>query len=83
MIEHLIKEKAVISENRDTTAEAVEVFFDQMRATLNEREKALLSTVKKYADIKLKELDSHHQKLKHDCDSITTIVDTDEKKGDQ
>ena len=79
MLQQLYKDKDMISNNSTATADAVQFFFERMRKVLGQREKALLSTVHKYGDIKLTRLDAHHQKLLEHRNAILQAVDKIEK----
>lgn len=59
----LFEDKAKLSDNSRQVSDSVRTYFDKIRRLLEEREKALLSTVHKYSDIKLTRLDIHYQTL--------------------
>ena len=75
MAQQLHKDKDAVSKNCTATTDAVHVFFDKMRKVLNQREKALISTVHKYNDIKLTKLDAQHQKLQEHRAAILKVVE--------
>ena len=75
MAQQLHKDKDALSKNCTVTTDAVRVFFEKMRKVLNQREKALISTVHKYSDIKLTKLDTQHQKLQEHRVAILQVVD--------
>ena len=79
MMEKLSKEREVVAKNCTDTSDAVKAFFNKTREVLNQREKALLSTVQKYSDIKLTKFDIHHQKLLDNRKAILRLVDSIEK----
>ena len=65
--------------NSNATREAVTAFFGELRQALEQREKAVLNTVRKYTDIKLSTLDLNHQKLQEDHMAITKGVENLER----
>ena len=75
MVQQLHKDKDAVSKNCTATTDTVRAFFEKMRKVLNQREKALLSTVHKYSDIKLTKLDTQHQKLREHHVAILQVVD--------
>lgn len=75
MAQQLHKDKDAVSKNCTATTDTVRVFFDKMRKVLNQREKALISTVHKYSDIKLTKLDAQHQKLQEHRAAILKVVE--------
>ena len=79
MLQQLHRDKENVSSNSTATTDAVRLFFEKMRKVLSQREKALLSTIQKYGDIKLTRLDTHHQKLREHHDAILEVVDKIEK----
>lgn len=79
MLQQLHKDMEIVSSNSTATTDAVRLFFEKMRKVLSQREKALLSTIQKYGDIKLTRLDTHHQKLREHHDAILEVVEKIEK----
>jgi hypothetical protein len=75
----LYQDRERVVANSNATREAAIVFFRELRQTLEQREKAVLNTVRKYTDIKLSTLDLHHQKLQEDHMAITSSVESLEK----
>ena len=75
MAQQLHKDKDAVSKNCTATTDAVRIFFEKMRKVLNQREKALISTIHKYSDIKLTKLDAQHQKLQEHRAAILQVVD--------
>ena len=75
MAQQLHKDKDAVSQNCSTTTDTVRAFFEKMRKALNQREKALLSTIHRYNDTKLTKLDTQHQKLQEHRVAILQVVD--------
>ena len=75
----LYQDRDAVVKNSDATHEEVSAFFRQLREALDQREKAVLSTVRKYTDLKLSTLDLHHQKFQEDHMAITGAVESLEK----
>lgn len=75
-MERLQQDRNIVMANSDSTRSAVEIYFDQLRRTLQEREEAVLYTLRKYTDIKLSTLDLHHQKLQEDHMAIKRAMDS-------
>ena len=72
----LLREHNVVTANRDKTARVVEAAFDKLSRALEDRKKALLSTLLKYTDIQLTRLDEHNQKLEGAHSAILQIIGT-------
>jgi len=49
--------------NREKTGRVIEAFFDKMSRALEDRKKALISTLLKYTDIHFTKLDEQSQML--------------------
>lgn len=75
-MERLQQDRNTVVANSDSTRSAVEIYFDQLRRTLQEREEAVLYTLRKYTDIKLSTLDLHHQKLQEDHVAIKRAIES-------
>ena len=69
-------DRDTIVANSEDTRNAVTLYFNQLRAALEQREKAVLNTAQKYTDIKLSTLDLYHQKLQEDHMGITRAIDS-------
>ena len=76
MMQELHSDRDKIVANSDFARSAVTMFFNELHMTLDQREKAILNTVQKYADIKLSTLDLYHQKLQEDQMAITKAVES-------
>jgi len=49
-MDELLREKSVVTESRERTGRVIEAFFDKISRVLEERKKALISTLRKYTD---------------------------------
>ncbi len=78
-MKQLYHERDIVSTNGTATSETIRLLFHKMREALDARENALLTTVQKYTDMKLTQLDFHHHRLDEDRKAILRIVDTIEK----
>ena len=78
-MEVLYQDRDRVVANSDATREAVTAFFGELRRALQQREKAVLNTLRKYSDVKLSTLDLNHQKLQEDHMAITKTVESLEK----
>ena len=76
MMQELEKDKDVVSNNSSNTSDAVTLYFNQIRKALDQREKAILATVRKYTSIKLTMLDVRHQKLQEDRKATTKAINS-------
>ena len=79
MMEKLFKDREMVGKNCADTSHAVKAFFAKTREVLNQREKALLSTIQKYSDVKLTKFDIHYHKLLENRKAILRLVDSIEK----
>ena len=68
----LFEDKNKVSDNSRQVSDSVEAYFKKIRQMLDQREKAMLSTVQKYSDIKLTRLDVQYQTLEQ---HRTTILE--------
>lgn len=78
-MEALFKDREMVAKNCTDTSHTVKTFFNKTREVLNQREKALLSTIQKYSDVKLTKFDLHYQKLVENRKAILRLVDSIEK----
>lgn len=75
-MDELLREKNVVTANREKTGKIIEAFFDKMSRVLEERKKALISTLRKYTDIQFTKLDEHNQTLEEAQRAILQIIGT-------
>lgn len=88
LMNELFQDKGKVSDNSHQVADSVMAYFDKIRKALDHREKALLSTIHKYSDIKLTRLDVHYRTLEQhrttilDCISkIQQLIENDDNVG--
>ena len=75
-INELVREHNVVTANREKTAREVEAAFNKMSRALEDRKKALLSTLRKYTDIQLTRLDEHNRTLEDAHSAILQSIGT-------
>ena len=73
-MEKLFDDRAAVSTNSTATSNAIKVLFDGLARTLDQRRAALLSTVKKYSDIKLTRLDTQYSSLEEHREAMLQAV---------
>ena len=73
-LKRLLEEKDKATENLYITTDGIKSFFEQVRKALEQREKALMATTRKYVDIKLTRLDVHYRMLEQHRVSILDQV---------
>lgn len=88
LMNELFQDKGKVSDNSHQVSDSVRAYFDKIRKTLDHREKALLSTIHKYSDIKLTRLDIHYRTLEQhrttilECTSkIQQLIENDDNVG--
>ena len=88
IMSELFKDRGKVSNNSHEVSDSVKAYFDKIRKQLDHREKALLSTIHKYSDIKLTRLDIHYRTLEQhrstilECVSkIEQLIDKDDNVG--
>ena len=73
-MDELLREKKVVTANREKTGRVIEAFFDKMSRALEDRKKALISTLWKYTDIQFTKLDKQSQTLEEAHCAILQII---------
>ncbi len=73
LMTELFQDKGKVSDNSHQVSDSVSAYFDKIRKAVDHREKALLSTIHKYSDIKLTRLDVHYRTLEQ---HRTTILES-------
>ena len=88
LMNELFEDRGKVSDNSNQVSDSVRAYFDKIRKILDHREKALLSTIHKYSDIKLTRLDIHYRTLEQhrttilDCISkIEQLIENDDNVG--
>ena len=73
----LFVDKNKVSDNSNEVADSVKAYFERIQRILEQRQKAMLSTIHKYSDVKLTRLDIHYRTLEQHratiLDSISKI----------
>ena len=84
----LFEDKNKVSDNSSQVSDSVKAYFERIRRVLDHREKALLSTIHKYCDIKLTRLDIHYQTLQQHratilegISKIEQLIENDDNVG--
>ena len=88
LMNELFEDRGKVSDNSNQVSDSVRAYFHKIRKTLEHREKALLSTIHKYSDIKLTRLDIHYRTLEQhrttilECISkIEQLIENDDNVG--
>ena len=79
MMREVLEEKETVHNNGDRTSDTVHTFFEKMKKALEDRERALQSTVKSYTDKKLNKLNKQHKAVREHHDALSQIVSEIEK----
>lgn len=84
----LFEEKNKVVENSSQVLGSVKAYFERIQKMLDEREKAMISTVHKYSDIKLTRLDIQYQMLQQHrttilegISKIEQLIESDDNVG--
>ena len=63
LMNELFEDKNKVSNNSNEVADSVKAYFGKIQEMLEQRQKAMLSTIHKYSDVKLTRLDIHYRTL--------------------
>ena len=84
----LFEDKNKVTDNSNQVSDSVRACFEKVRRMLDHREKALLSTIHKYSDIKLTRLDINYRTLEQHrttildyISKIEQLIETDDNVG--
>ena len=81
-MKELYEEKTAVTKNTHATVDAVQGYFHKLIDGLGRREKALVSTIRKYGDIKLSMLDTRYNSLQENNLAIRNAVEQIESLGE-
>ena len=79
MMQEVLEKQETVQNNGDTTSDTIHTFFEKMKKALEDRERALQSTVKSYTDKKLNKLNKQHKAVQEHHDALSQIVSEIEK----